>query len=279
MKKIKCILLCIVMIFCIVGCGNYEANALQDSSSALELMLNESDILRQAILDSSIEIAVSGTSYYVSNNGDDANDGLSPETAWATVKRVSDANLSPGDGIFFERGSVFREHVLFCQNGVSYSAYGEGAKPVITSSPENGADPEKWSLWGETPDGGKVWIYHRNMRDCGTMVLNGDIGVQKIAPYWNGFSFVSEDGQPFDILTGLNSNYCFFSPADSMLNKNAVSERETIAGWSIGVPLFEDIYCGTEGALYFRCDEGNPGDVFDSIEFAMRPIEAGDALV
>lgn len=83
--------------------------------SVLELMLADADALRQSILNSSMEITVTGKSYYVSNSGDDSNDGLSPETAWATVKRVSKAKLKPGDGVFFERGGIFREHVLYCQ--------------------------------------------------------------------------------------------------------------------------------------------------------------------
>ena len=45
-----------------------------------------------------------GTAYYVSNSGDDANDGLSPETAWATIDRLNAQPLQYGDAVFFERG-------------------------------------------------------------------------------------------------------------------------------------------------------------------------------
>lgn len=292
MKRIVAVFLLVIIAFSLLGC-NKEPAEIADATtevvdvtetlplapSALELMLADADALRQTIVNSPTEINVTGKCYYVSNNGDDNNDGLTPETAWATVKKVSEATLKPGDAVFFERGGIFREHVLYCQNGVTYSAYGEGPKPVITGSPENGADPEKWTLYGETPDGGKVWLYHRNMRDCGTLILNGDIGARKIAPYWDGSDFVTEDGQPFDILTGLNRNLTFFSPADSLLKNKVASDRATIAGWSIGVPLFDDAYCGTEGALYFRCDEGNPGEVFDSIEFSVSPAGAGHAII
>lgn len=298
MKRMLCLFLSLVMVLgMLAGCGG-KADAPQEIQqetqmetqqettevlpeplSALELMLADADALRQSILNSPTEITVTGTSYYVSNSGNDANDGLTPETAWATVEKVSNAELEPGDAVLFERGDVFREHVLYCQKGVTYSAYGEGPKPVITGSPENGADPEKWTLYGETADGGKVWLYHRNMRDCGTLVLNGDTGARKIAPYWDGSDFVTEDGQPFDVLSGLKTDLSFFSPADSLIKKNVAVDRPSIAGWTIGVPLYDESFSGTEGALYFRCDEGNPGEVFESIEFAMRPIEAGDSLI
>ena len=50
---------------------------------------------KRKILDAKDNIKVSGTSYYVSNSGDDANDGKTFETAWKTLKRVSDAYLNP----------------------------------------------------------------------------------------------------------------------------------------------------------------------------------------
>ncbi len=45
-----------------------------------------------------------GTAYYVSNNGDDSHDGLTPETAWKTPDRATWGDVKPGDAVFFERG-------------------------------------------------------------------------------------------------------------------------------------------------------------------------------
>ena len=244
--------------------------------SALDRMLADADVLRQSILNSSTEITVTGTSYYVANSGDDANDGLSPESAWATVDKVSKAKLKPGDGVFFKRGDVFREYILNCKKGVTYSAYGEGAKPIITASPENVADPEKWTQYANTLDGGTIWVYYQNVRDCGTLVLDGITGAHKVAPYWNGSSFVTKEGDAFDMTVGLKWNYSFFTPADSLLKLNMTSDR-SFGGWKTGIPFFFPAYNESEGPLYFRCDEGNPGDVFDSIEFSERIIYKHDS--
>lgn len=50
--------------------------------------------------------------------------------------------LKSGDAVFFERGGLWRGY-LDCAEGVTYSAYGQGEKPRIYGSPENGADPNK----------------------------------------------------------------------------------------------------------------------------------------
>lgn len=255
-----------------------EATMAKESLSALEIMLDRADLLRQTILNTPTEIVVTGTSYYVSNSGDDRNDGLSPETAWATVDKVTKTKLNPGDGVFFKRGDVFREYVLNCQKGVTYSAYGEGAKPIITCSPENGAAPEKWTQYAETLDGGKIWVYYRNMRDCGTLVLDGKTGAHKVAPHWNGSSFVTKEGAPFDMTVGLKWDYSFFAPADSLL-KNKIANDWSIGGWTVGTPYFYGDFMESEGPLYFRCDAGNPGDVFNSIEFSHRPLDERFAVV
>ena len=73
---------------------------------------------------------MTGTTYYVSNGGNDQNDGLTPETAWATLARVSEAELCPGDAVRFRRGDLFRGLVQ-TKPGVGYGAYGEGEKPRI----------------------------------------------------------------------------------------------------------------------------------------------------
>jgi len=48
-------------------------------------------------------ITVMGTTYYVSNEGDDKANGLSPETAWQTIERVNQNydNYKEGDAVLF----------------------------------------------------------------------------------------------------------------------------------------------------------------------------------
>ena len=66
---------------------------------------------KNEILNSGTAVTVTGKSYYVSNEGDDNNDGLSAVTPWKTLSKVSNADLNPGDGVFFRRGDLFRGKV------------------------------------------------------------------------------------------------------------------------------------------------------------------------
>jgi parallel beta-helix repeat protein len=79
--------------------------------------------------------------YYVDvTNGNDPNDGLSPETAWKTINKVNSMNFYPGDSILFKRGEIWREQLNVRSSGkegnpITFGAYGE----VITG----------WSLYDE----------------------------------------------------------------------------------------------------------------------------------
>ena len=118
---------------------------------------------REEILHSPTTLTVSGTSYYISADGDDAADGLTPETAWKTTEKL-DASadlLHAGDGVFFRRGDMFRGGFR-ARGGVSYSAYGEGAKPIINNSLQDYADA---SLWEKTQ--------HEKMRESTTFFKDG----------------------------------------------------------------------------------------------------------
>jgi hypothetical protein len=92
----------------------------------------------------------------------------SPGKAWATLSKVSDANISSGDAVLFERDGLWRGS-LIAKEGVSYSAYGEGEKPKIYGSLQNYSIKEKW-LESETPN---VYVYNQVFgNDAGLLVFN-----------------------------------------------------------------------------------------------------------
>ena len=207
------------------------------------------DERRQAILDTPTEVMVSGTSYYVSVSGSDDNDGLTPETPWQTLQKASDAKLKSGDGVFFKRGDIWRGEYLVAQSGVTYSAYGEGAKPAFYGSPENGADADKWTLLEGSDN---IWVYHIDLPECGTLVFNDKTAGIKIMPYLQNGAYTMPDdsGAPFDVAGVLTENLSFYSDDKHFL-------------------MYEEAYSHNKAdcKLYLRCDEGNPGEVFASIEF------------
>ena len=259
--------------------SNIEIAALlpEDEAAAVvaQAALDKAQARREAILNSVTAVSYSGTAYYLSNSGDDAADGLSPETAWATVARLNEASLNSGDAALFERGSTWRGETLLPRQGVTYSTYGEGAKPRLIGSPENGAGADKWSL---LPGTDNIWVYHRDMLDCGAVVLNESYGALKVLGYWDGTKYLNYLGldnqtigdmytlemqlaEPaFDVKEQLDRDLAFFSEASSELPN---SPEVFMTGPSAVEPLDRI----SKGPLYLRCDVGNPGEVYESIEF------------
>ncbi len=105
----------------------------------------EANNLREKILNCKDNLNIVGTVYYVSDNGDDENDGLSPDSPIKSFDKLDSIDLKPGDGVLFERGSIFRlQYYYVCRERVVYGAYGEGEKPRIYGSSKNYADEKFW---------------------------------------------------------------------------------------------------------------------------------------
>jgi hypothetical protein len=118
-----------------------------------------------------IRVAPAAT-YYVSNQGADRNDGLSPATAWATLDRVNRGPFREGDKILFCRNGVWRGQ-LVPHNGseagcVTYAAYGEGAKPLLLGSASRNR-PADWS-----DEGGGVWSAGEFPVDVGNIIFGDE---------------------------------------------------------------------------------------------------------
>jgi len=129
----------------------------------------KADALKAEILNSASETAITaGTVYYVSNGGNDTNSGKSAKTAWASLSKVSLADLKSGDLVLFERDGSWRGN-LKAKAGVTYSAYGSGDKPKIIGSLQNYSIRDKWKATG-TPN---VYVYDQVFsNDAGVLVFN-----------------------------------------------------------------------------------------------------------
>ena len=124
--------------------------------------------------------ASSRNTYYVdASNGSDANDGLSPDSAWRSIEHVNDQSFQPGDQILFKRGDVYRTPLEPAQSGtadhpIEYGAYGQGANPVFLGSIDL-TDAE----WTQTSPGSGVWTTDApriNQIEPGKIFLDGDTG-------------------------------------------------------------------------------------------------------
>ncbi|UCE40738.1 MAG: PKD domain-containing protein [Candidatus Aminicenantes bacterium] len=93
-----------------------------------------------------IPIILTAEDYYVdASNGNDANNGLSPSSAWRSIGKVNNSwsFIRPGDRILLKRGERFTDSALNIRKGGTLSnpiiigAFGSGTKPIIDGNSGN----------------------------------------------------------------------------------------------------------------------------------------------
>jgi Polysaccharide deacetylase len=95
------------------------------------------------------------TTYYVDPAGSNANNGLTPQSAWRTLLKVALSTLQPGDVVLFKRDAVWNEFLTPPSSGtagnlIKFDAYGNGRPPEFT-----GLYATKAADWTNTS--GNVW--------------------------------------------------------------------------------------------------------------------------
>lgn len=220
---------------------------------------------KSEIVDAKDYLLIKCEKYYVSNSGNDYNDGKTPETAWKTVDRVNSAWLKPGDGVLFKRGDLWRGVEVKAREGVSYGAYGSGEKPKFYGWYENLADASLWEIKDAEHN---IWKYKNNISDPGTLVFNeGEFNSRKLIPSYKNLRFVCRDNEdkPFVMEEEMTKDLDLFWDFDKIL------QTTPSKGENFPVPVTTNSH-DCRGDLYLRCDRGNPGEVFDSIESIARNV-------
>ena len=241
--------------FSFKGEAGYEFENVEDREGfvyekATDAQLDEYKARTEAriaeILSTPTEVEVKGTKYYVSVSGSDNNDGKSPESAWRTVKRVNEEKFKPGDGVFFKRGDKFRTDVtLNTLEGVTYSAFGEGDKPMLVCSVDASTTGD-WTL----TEYKNVYVYNQtipNAQNVGTIVFNG-------GEAWGVMVQPKTDGSRLQNGRVYNGYEFFDSTVGSFPNPGGLDHD------------LEFYYDWNNFTLYLYSEKGNPSEVFDSIE-------------
>lgn len=211
---------------------------------------------KQEILNTKDNLKITGTAYYVANDGDDNNDGKSIDTPWKSLDKVTNADLKVGDGVFFKRGDLFRGS-FEAHAGVTYGAYGEGEKPKFYSADKPLNDKELWELYDSDHN---IWKLKEKILDVGTIVFNdGEAHSRKLIPTFRDMKYVCRDNEQkdFDVKNEMTEDLDIFWFFDGNLS------TEESKGENFPIPTFKG---ESLGDLYLRCDEGNPAEVFSQIE-------------
>jgi hypothetical protein len=237
---------------------------MKNMQQATKVFLEEIDIIAKNrkidILNAKDNIEIKGQTYFVSETGNDDNDGKTPDTAWHSLEKVSNSKLNPGDGVLLRRGDIFRGKII-AKPGVTYAAYGHGAKPRIYSWDKNLADPSLWELFDAEH---KIWQCKDKTLDAGTLVFNdGEAHSRKLIPSFINGRFVcrKQPDKVFDMKIEMDRDLDIFCSYAEVLTTRPSK------GEDFPIPDLND---KSLGDLYLRCDRGNPGEVFDSIELLAK---------
>lgn len=233
---------------------------------------------KEQIQNSETMVETVGTVFYVSSStGDDSNDGLTPETAWKTCKHINEdptgviyesVQNNGGATILFKRGDVWhRDGISLWYPNMIYSTYGEGEKPVFDFSIENAANPEYWTLLEGTEN---IWVYYKEVPFLGSITLNDTYSADnREGFYWDGVWYQAclstdhwnpdgrichyENGDLYDVKTLPNETFFVdVRPGNEWMDE-------------MSGQLY--VYsCEDTGTLYFSCDKGNPGEIYEKID-------------
>jgi len=106
--------------------------------------VNESIGIEEWAVSKPIDMSLFRSKYYVdAENGNDSNNGNSPETAWKSLTAVSSKVFGPGAKILFKAGNVWIGKLKLNGSGdelnpIIIDKYGEGSKPLINANGELG---------------------------------------------------------------------------------------------------------------------------------------------
>ena len=147
-----------------------------------------------------------GNTYYISNEGDDSNDGLSEATPWKTISKINEAFandnnggwIAPGDKVLFRRGDVFYGNLHVNRSGtedalIEISSYGDEnlEYPIISGSGGTITGGDYFQAISMVNSShmlvNKIWV--KNDRKDGSRYTYGEyqsFGIKVVANKWGG---------------------------------------------------------------------------------------------
>lgn len=211
---------------------------------------------------------------YVSNDGNDKNDGLTPETALATLDAAITSALVPGDTVALACGDTFNGGALLTASGtadapITITSYGEGEKPVITNFAGSdalsgtglmvtGEYIEVSNLAFTDSDGYSAIDFYAyragatkglKVEDCDFYEINNRTGSTKIAKECGAVHFLAKGAEPtwFDGITVKNNTFesvartaVFTTSEWSAIDKNQKNWGIRNLSYGDGSPFFSE---------------------------------------
>ncbi len=177
---------------------------------------------------------LSSQTYYISLDGNDGADGLTPETAWQSIDHLNTQSFQPGDEIRFRRGDIFRETFHMSSSGTAeapilISAFGEGRKPVFSLPVLT-----EWE-------------------DQGNGVFRTPLKTSEFSGVWEDQIPVQPRASNKRLTNGLwfgTSDFLYFRPSSGNPNNHEVTAIERIYSFDSGIWLSDQKYVTVSGLTF-----------------------------
>ncbi len=176
-----------------------------NEKEALSYLDSIAEEMKERVINTESEYFARARVIYVSEEGNDLNDGLSEEKPIKTIAKIKEM-MQDGDTFLFRRGDMFRGHILIEHHHITFSAYGKGKKPIFNSSDHDYADE---SFWKET-DCKNVWECTKPLHNVGIVHYNTSREYGKYDEI-AGYMMVLGKEPDFEGYKDLKKEYTFYS--------------------------------------------------------------------
>ncbi len=184
--------------------------------------------------------------YYLSNSGNDSNNGTDPSTPWQSISKLNSFNFTSGDNILFERGGTFYGTITVSSSNLTFGAYGNGDDPVITGF-------KTVTNW--TNLGGNIWESSSpisSLSSCNVVVVNGVNTAMGRYPN-SGYLSISSISSGSLTSSSLSASATNWTGAEVVIKKERwIIDRKTITSASgTTIDFSSSSYTGHSGWGFF----------------------------
>ena len=176
--------------------------------------------------------SLAATYFIDASGGNDANNGLTEQTAWQTLSKVNSYPFAPGENVLFKRGERWRGSLTIPSSGTAdmpivFGAYGDGPLPIIDAT----ALTAGWTAMGNNLYS-LPWVIPDTVLRPSVLIYGGE----PLPPvYTLTFADLTVAPAPNNILLQRPWQTMIVTSAD--INENRVSGISIYDGWSTANPV------------------------------------------
>lgn len=225
------------------------------------------------------------TTYYVSNAGNDSNNGTSTSTPWKTLAKVRGTKFSAGDNILLKSGDIFNEAFGLLvsgsiENRIKISSYGGSVKPEIRGYGEvpDWTYSNVWSLYATgiyqmslSIEPNRLWINGKDRKESRTIALTADF----MWRWEGGFLYIKSPENPSTYFNSIHWSMTNNSTAQIIGISNVIFMNLKISGG--GTNSFALVNC--KNITIDSCEIGYRANVYGISAYSINNDSTDNLII